>query len=771
LGLAVEQGYAKAQLILGKMKSTGAGGAEDHVEARRLSGLAAEQGDAEAQLGLGDMCVNGQGGPRDHAEARRLFAAVVRQGGQEGKIAQEMLDRMNREAAAAERRALAIADELIAAEEAEKARSAATRSKSKSAKGKRSVKLPGGGSGGSNELPACGAGEGRGTTAGAAASATADAALRQSIEMSVYEGLVAALEAHGASATEAMRAEARAARDKLRAKRKNQSQKLRRAHATAMEALAALQSARGGSDAGALRLALARAESHAAALPGLEEEASAARERLDALALLGPPAVAAAQGSAELCLGELLVSTADFAEERVIGRGGFGKVFLGEPILRLQRQRVAVKRADLGKLELSDLEQEVAILRMCAHPHLLKLVGFCLEPAAACLVFPLMVGGSLQTRLDLQPFDVEYLRRMGQFASAPPKQLTWRQKLRIVCEAVEALLYLHTPMEGKGCTWHRDFKPANILLDADLNAFLGDTGFAKAAHKSGDRGGTKGTTSVWGGAGSQGYCEDALRPPDEQTEAFAVGVTLLVVLTGFAAVDIQDECCAACEEGDEGEADDDEDEGLRFEDIAGSRLAQHNAGWPRAVADELKQLYTKLTKKPRIKRLVLPKALMKLQSLLQVSPAQDTALDAAGVGPSDSAGASSAAAQPYVPSPLTLQVRAMRPATADPVKKHVIDAFHSLMQRLGQQYSARDAEAPPRGDFRKRLHFWHEECGMPSDVHDRMQKLRIWRNAADKHDDAKWDREGGPRSRDAAEQYLAQLTRSEIFHQIAGESL
>ena len=70
-----------------------------------------------------------------------------------------------------------------------------------------------------------------------------------------------------------------------------------------------------------------------------------------------------------------------------------------------------------------------------------------------------MVGGSLQTQLDLTASDCEYLRRMGHFTTAP-KPLTWRQKLRIVVQAVDALVYLHTPTEGKGCTWHRDFKCA-----------------------------------------------------------------------------------------------------------------------------------------------------------------------------------------------------------------------------------------------------------------------------------------------------------------------
>jgi len=165
-------------------------------------------------------------------------------------------------------------------------------------------------------------------------------------------------------------------------------------------------------------------------------------------------------------LDELQQATAGFDESRLIGSGGFGQVFLGEAIPSLAAcqwvQRVAVKRADLSKLELSDLHREVEILRRCSHPHLLPLLGYCLDASAACLVFPLMVGGSLQTRLDLKASDCEYLRRMGHFTAAP-KPLTWRQKLRVVVQAVDALLWMHTPTEGKGCTWHRDFKCATAL--------------------------------------------------------------------------------------------------------------------------------------------------------------------------------------------------------------------------------------------------------------------------------------------------------------------
>ncbi|KAJ1492578.1 kinase-like domain-containing protein [Baffinella frigidus] len=174
-----------------------------------------------------------------------------------------------------------------------------------------------------------------------------------------------------------------------------------------------------------------------------------------------------------LFYGELEAATAGFSNDRRIGGGGFGSVFKAVGLSGLGE--CAVKRLDEGSTQ-GQLEflQEVQVLGGCRHENLMPLFGLSADRAperaggSVCLVSPLMRGG-------------RYARTAPR-AARTPELLAWDVRLRIGAEIGSALEYLHTAEEEtrKPQVFHRDVKPANVLLDADLHARLGDVGLARA---------------------------------------------------------------------------------------------------------------------------------------------------------------------------------------------------------------------------------------------------------------------------------------------------
>ena len=129
----------------------------------------------------------------------------------------------------------------------------------------------------------------------------------------------------------------------------------------------------------------------------------------------------------------------------------------------------------------------------------------------------------------------EHLARLGLPQSLSP--LLWRQRLSILQQATDALLYLHTPVPGgKASIVHRDLKPENILLDESLTAYLADTGFAKAVERSdGSPQTTIASNAVYL---TKGYLDPIIGQGGEYsalTDGYALGITALVTLTSYAA--------------------------------------------------------------------------------------------------------------------------------------------------------------------------------------------------------------------------------------------
>ncbi|EOD20710.1 hypothetical protein EMIHUDRAFT_241925, partial [Emiliania huxleyi CCMP1516] len=300
----------------------------------------------------------------------------------------------------------------------------------------------------------------------------------------------------------------------------------------------------------------------------------------------------------------LIAATDGFAEARKVGEGGFGRVYRADALPSLPRVACgfAVKTAlvGVGAQGLAELQSEVRTLSAACHPSLLPLLGVCLAPSRACLVYPLCRGGSLEDRLYRSPAALQRLRMLG-FETAPPP-LSSAARLRVLRDAARALHYLHTlsPM-----ILHRDVSAGNILLDERGNGYLADVGLARAAEAT--AGAQVSHLSTQRIFGKPGYMDPIILndgQASQLTDGFALGITLLVALTGRGALGLLSACDDALEEPDTAES-----------------IAAADAGWSAAQAEELARLVVGLAFVRKKKRMPLAEALPRLEALVEAAGA------------------------------------------------------------------------------------------------------------------------------------------------------
>ncbi|KAL5568724.1 hypothetical protein UlMin_025299 [Ulmus minor] len=198
---------------------------------------------------------------------------------------------------------------------------------------------------------------------------------------------------------------------------------------------------------------------------------------------------------------ELHSATRGFGESNLIGSGGFGRVYWG--VVPRAGLEVAVK----GIANNSHNQHGKA-----RHRNLVQLHGCCPKNDELLLVYEYIPNGSLDRLL----FDSEQ----------PNKRLTWGQRYKILIDVAQALLYLHEECEQM--VVHRDVKPSNVLIDAELSAKLGDFGLAR----SNDHGKNPVTTNI---VGTPGYMAPELTrtgKATKSTDVFGYGILLLEVVCG-----------------------------------------------------------------------------------------------------------------------------------------------------------------------------------------------------------------------------------------------
>ncbi|MED6149790.1 Wall-associated receptor kinase-like 20 [Stylosanthes scabra] len=227
---------------------------------------------------------------------------------------------------------------------------------------------------------------------------------------------------------------------------------------------------------------------------------------------------------------EITKATNNFAEENLIGSGGFGEVFKGT---FEDGSTIAIKRAKLGNTKgIDQIQNEVRVLCQVNHRSLVRLLGCCLELEHPLLIYEYVSNGTLFDYLHRQPFASDGERK------GKREPLKWLIRLKIAHQTAEGLSYLHSAAVPP--IYHRDVKSSNILLDDKFDAKVSDFGLSRLVELAEEN-----KSHIFTSAqGTLGYLDPEYYRNfqlTDKSDVYSFGVVLMELLTAQRAIDFSRE--------------------------------------------------------------------------------------------------------------------------------------------------------------------------------------------------------------------------------------
>ncbi|XP_025810407.1 probable LRR receptor-like serine/threonine-protein kinase At3g47570 [Panicum hallii] len=224
--------------------------------------------------------------------------------------------------------------------------------------------------------------------------------------------------------------------------------------------------------------------------------------------------------------GDILKATNWLSPVNKISSSHTSSIYIGR--FEFDTDLVAIKVFHLDELgSLNSFLMECSVLRNTRHRNLMKAVTLCSTVSMEndefkAIVFDFMANGSL---------DMWVHPKLHKNSSK--RCLSLDQRIRIAMDVASALDYMHNQLTPP--LIHCDLKPANVLLDYDMTARVGDFGSAKFL--SSDLASSQGFVSV---GGTIGYIAPEYGMGCKIStgcDVYSFGVLLLEMLTGMRPTD------------------------------------------------------------------------------------------------------------------------------------------------------------------------------------------------------------------------------------------